>query len=64
MKAETFYGENNVVIVEILSISSTGLCKVRRIDEPTGEFSMIFVRHRDRLRPLDAEAQAALRPKP
>lgn len=64
MKAKTFYGEGNEVMVEILSVSPTGLCKVRRIDDPVGEFSMVFVRHRDRLRPLDDEARAALQVNP
>lgn len=54
--AETFRDEDTDVLVEILSVSPTGLCKVKLVDGDA-----VFARHKDRLRPMNEEAKIMLR---
>jgi hypothetical protein len=51
--AKTFVDDDYNVHVEVLSVSSTGLCKVKLGDKT-------FARHKDRLSPLNEEAQEML----
>lgn len=51
--AKTFYDEATNIEVEILSVSTTGLCKVKHEDR-------VFARHRDRLIPMNEEAKMLL----
>lgn len=52
--AKTFYDENATIEVEIISISSTGLCKVQYGDR-------VLARHKDRLVPMNDEAKELLK---
>ena len=51
--AKTFVDDDYDVHVEVLSVSTTGLCKVKLGDK-------VFARHKDRLSPLNEEAQEML----
>ena len=53
----TFYDDQGSCEMELLSVSPTGLCKVRY----TGEgMDITLARHRERVRPLNDAARALL----
>lgn len=59
MKAHTFYNGETVEVEVVSGPSSTGLCVV--IVVPDRDPPVCFVRHKDRLEPLDTDAMRLLR---
>jgi hypothetical protein len=57
-KVSTFYDDEGSCEMELLSVSASGLCKVRFKD---GEMDVTVARHKARVRPLNDAAREMLK---